>query len=139
MKTSAIFATTCVLLLFGAISAAADPQPEIARTPFLTIPEPLHDFGSVTGLTVRHTFALRNDGPTNVVIQRVRACCGARCTLAVSNIPPGAVSELQVLLDLTGRKGAFRKTLYLHTDDPMRPIIALRLAGTTAVTNAPPR
>jgi hypothetical protein len=118
-----------LLLLLARPLPAAEPAP-----PALAISEPLHDFGVVTARYANHVFTLRNAGASDLTITRVRACCGAKCELTVTNLPPGAASELRVALDLAGRSGVWHKTLYLHTNDPVRPIAAVRLTGTFAGT-----
>ena len=120
---------TLLSLLFLLPLPAAEPA-----APALVIPAPQFDAGTVTNRFLAHAFTLRNAGAAPLVITRIRACCGATCQLAATNLPPAATTELQVRLDLAGRSGAFRKTIYLHTSDPVHPITALRLAGRAAGT-----
>lgn len=120
---------TLLSLLFLLPLPAAEPA-----APALVIPAPHFDAGTVTNRFLTHAFTLRNAGAAPLAITRIRACCGATCQLAATNLPPAATTELQVRLDLAGRSGAFRKTIYLHTSDPVRPIAAVRLTGTFAGT-----
>ena len=122
-----LLAVACCLLPFPL--PAAEPA-----APALVIPAPQFDAGTVTNRFLAHAFTLRNAGAAPLVITRIRACCGATCQLAATNLPPAATTELQVRLDLAGRSGAFRKTIYLHTSDPVHPITAVRLAGRAAGT-----
>lgn len=118
-----------LLSLFPRPLPAAEPAPSV-----LVIPAPQFEAGTVTNSFLTHAFTLRNAGAAPLVITRIRACCGATCQLAATNLPPAATTELQVRLDLAGRSGAFRKTIYLHTSDPVHPITALRLTGHSAGT-----
>ena len=87
------------------------------------------EVGSVTNRYISHVFILCNQGEAPLVITRVHACCGASYHLSATNLPPTTSAELRVRLDLAGRTGPFRKTVYLHTNDPTHPITALRLVG----------
>ena len=117
----------CFLLMIGWLMTgglAAAPT-----NPVLAIPVPLFEVGSVTNRYISHVFILCNQGESPLVITRVRACCGASYHLSTTNLPPATSAEIRVRLDLAGRTGPFRKTVYLHTNDPAHPITALRLIG----------
>jgi hypothetical protein len=113
-------------LLIPALVAATPTVPE------LVIPAPQVDAGIVTKRFLTHVFSLRNAGQAPLHVLRVRSCCGASCSLSATNLPPGTSAQARVLLDLAGRSGSFRKTIYLHTNDPANPITPLRILGIAA-------
>lgn len=122
----------CWLLAVGCcLSPLPLPAAEPAA-PALVVTAPQFDAGTVTNRFLTHGFTFRNAGAAPLVITHVRACCGATCQLTATNLPPGAAAEARVRLDLAGRSGAFRKTIYLHTSDPVQPVVAVRLSGRAA-------
>ena len=100
------------------------------------------DFGTVANhQDVEHVFRLRNEGGAPVLIQRVRACCGATAALSSKIIPPGEAVELTVRLSLAGRLGAQKKSVYVISDDPVESCFPIQLSGTAtaALVAFPPR
>ena len=121
-------------LLFGCVSAvvglscvaSAEPSP---GPPVLSCTSTTFDFGATTNSMATHTFDICNKGGKSLLIGRVRTCCGASCTLTATNIPAGAAAEVRVCVDLADRRGAWRKAVYLHTNDPSHTVLAFRLYG----------
>jgi len=101
------------------------------KGPLLVCDEPTFNFGLRANTTnVDHTFVIRNDGDEVLVIDKVKASCG--CTVANitnRNIAPGDSSEITVKLSLRGRKGTQNKQITVHSNDPKRKRMALRLTG----------
>ncbi len=64
------------------------------------------------------TFNLTNTAPTEVTIERVQASCA--CTVArLPNLPwklaPGTNGQIEVAVDLRGKRGQFSKMVYVYT------------------------
>ena len=91
------------------------------------------DFGTIDkGANGVHTFVLTNTGDNALVISKCEKTCG--CTIPKCNpapISPGKSSQVVVTYD-TERLGPFNKTVKVHTNDPDRPVIHLRIKGTVA-------
>ncbi len=104
----------------------------VAAAPALVCAQPDLDLGAVTGTAARAHFTIANGGDEPLAITRVRACCGATCSLGPTNLPPGGSVDARVVVDIKGRSGTWRKTFYIFCNDPAQPIVALRLAGSQA-------
>jgi len=100
-------------------------------TPKLVCKESVHEFGSVDGSKPAiHTFTIRNEGDSDLVIKKIHAPCG--CTtfrLENKTLGPGTSLEIPVTLSLAGRKGPQQKSLYLETNDPVSPTLQLTMRG----------
>lgn len=98
------------------------------------------DFGFIEqGERARHTFALQNRGDKPLVLSSVDTSCS--CTQASlpkeQTLPPGCKGELVVGFDSTGRNGRQSQTVYLHSNDPITPIVELQITGTVKPTRLP--
>lgn len=93
--------------------------------------QPIFDFGTITNATtLTHQFKLSNTGNDDLVISRVRGSCGcSRAAVKEKRIPPGSTTRVEVVLDLKGRLGRERITIYVFSNDPGTPYLALRLQG----------
>jgi hypothetical protein len=103
----------------------------LQAAPKLVCAQPVHEFGNVEGSApVIHTFSVRNEGDSDLVIKKIHAPCG--CTtfrLENKTLAPGATLEIPVTLSLAGRKGPQQKSLYLETNDPALPTLQLTMRG----------
>lgn len=128
-----IFLLAVITAASGAASARAQ-----SNSPCLAVDCPTYDFGSAlnTG-QVAHVFVLRNTGSAKLDISKVQTSCGCATTkLGTNSIPPGAETELATALDLRGRSGPQRKSIYVHSNDPLKPIFQLQITGdAVAATN----
>ena len=107
------------------------PKPEESG-PDLRFDAYTFDFGFLEeGKQVGHTFAYENKGSEEVVLSKVDTSCG--CTQAFlseeKHIPPGGKGELVVGFDGTGRQGGQSETVYVHSNDPISPIVQLTIGG----------
>lgn len=100
--------------------------------PHITCDAPLFDFGvKPNSAEVDHNFEIRNIGDAPLVIAQVRSGCG--CTRAVldqNTIEPGNHAVLSTRLNLRGVVGLKRANIYLHTNDPEKPVFQCQLSGT---------
>lgn len=82
------------------------------------------DFGSVKkGSIVEKTFHVENSGDENLVIERVRSCCGY-VVVDVSDwtIEPGEKSEIRISSDSRLKSsGRDTKNITMLSNDPDRP------------------
>lgn len=113
-------------------SGLAGPEPaHAAGQPQIACRAPVHDFGAMDNrLSVTNAFVLENRGTAPLRISGVRACCGSSARLSSMVVPPGSNSVLEVRLSLHRRKGRQIKTVYVMSDDPVRPRYRIQLKGT---------
>ena len=125
-------ALTASALLFLVNAGGQTP----ALRPHLVCDEPLFDFGSRPNTEdVDHSFSLRNTGNAPVVVSRVRSGCGCtQAQLSQNTIEPGSNAVLNARLTLRGIVGVKRTSIYLHTNDPEKPVFLCQFSG-TAVTD----
>ena len=109
------FLSVVQLLAFAAPEIAAD----------LSI-----DLGEVVanGVVAREMF-VRNVGDKPLEVSRVKACCGAKATLAEMMIPPGTSSVLRVEVNPGASPGPFRKSVTVYSNDPKNPALMIPLVG----------
>ena len=112
-----------VVLGLGAVAMAA---------PRISADEPVYDFGEILeGLAVVHTFVLQNAGDESLTIDDIQVSCGCTTTsLAKSTLAPGESVDLEVTFDTAGFSGKMAKKIYVESNDPATPKLALQLTGT---------
>lgn len=119
-------ATMLIGFLLGLISTVTAAGPEL-RAEKADI-----GFGEVVqGVKVEQTFVFRNRGDAELVISQVRSSCGCTAALlSADRIPPGGKGELRAVFDSGRFRGGVSKTIFLHTNDPRRPVAEFTLRGT---------
>lgn len=124
MSVKSILMVVLAFTLIGKIAIAGGPELVTGKTVF--------DFGEVVqGTKVEHTFAFRNGGDSELVINQVRSSCGCTAALlSAERLPPGGKGELRAVFDSGRFRGAVSKTVSLHSNDPRRPVAELQLRGT---------
>jgi hypothetical protein len=90
------------------------------------------DFGFIEeGKQVGHTFAYENKGSEELVLSKVDTSCG--CVQAflteARHVSPGGKGELVVGFDSTRRQGGESQIVYVHSNDPISPIVQLQVGG----------
>ncbi len=102
-----------------------------AGEPKLVCDGRVHEFGKQLNTSVvSHTFTLENRGSAPLVIGKIRKGCGCTTTRIESRtIPPGESVDLDVSVDLKGRVGRQKKSVYLYTNDPTNRIVRLCMSG----------
>ncbi|MCM8759893.1 MAG: DUF1573 domain-containing protein, partial [Candidatus Omnitrophica bacterium] len=76
------------------------------------------------GRKIKHIFRFKNVGTQKLVISKVRSSCG--CALVSSSakeIAPGGKGFLRVIVDPAGRFGPQEYRIYVHSNDPISPLI----------------
>ncbi len=100
-------------------------------TPRIECDSPVYDFGTVTDQNkITHEFTIWNRGDTMLTITKVRACCGMKASMGCMEIAPSTNSVCRAVFDLSRRSGEQNKRIYLASDDPKQPYLALSLTGT---------
>ena len=112
----------CFLIAFFAMPALASPR--------LALDSPSVDFGEVAAnAALVREVRIGNAGDAPLRVSRVKACCGAKASLAETEIPAGTSSVLRVEFNPGANPGPFRKAVTLYSDDPKCPVLILPLTG----------
>jgi hypothetical protein len=92
---------------------------------------PIYDFGTVTNQSkIVHEFTIWNRGDSPLTITKVRACCGMEASMDAMELAPNTSSVCRAVFDLSRRGGEQNKKIYLASNDPKQPYLALSLTGT---------
>lgn len=120
------FVSVCFILLFCMFSAAS-----WASAPKIAVDQENFSFGQIyQGEKVEHTFHFQNTGDAPLNVEKVRTSCG--CTAALLSetvIGPGETGEVSATFDSARFRGEVIKTIYLYTDDPLKPVTQLYIRG----------
>ncbi len=122
---------TLLLLLVFFILILPTPNPALANSSKLYIPDPSYDFGQIPqGQTVEHVFVLKNSGKAPLEILSVTPDCNcAKVRLSTNRIKPGKQAELIVTFNSQGQRGGFTKLVIIETNDPVEPIKMIKIKG----------
>lgn len=103
---------------------------ELANAPVASFSEKTHDFGEMKqGEKKEHTFMLKNDGKSELIIRNIRSSCG--CTAVAPSkkvIAPGESAPVKVTFDSRGKRGRQSKSITVITNDPKTPTNQLRIS-----------
>ena len=110
----------------------AEPQKEPGPAPMLVCEEATYDLGQADSLRdIEHTFVLKNQGAATIAVQQVRSGCGCtKAEAADKTVAPGGTTKVAVHMSLRGRSGPQRFSVYVHSNDPQRPILSLQCTVT---------
>ena len=100
------------------------------RTPKVVFSNREYQFPNsiIVGSEVTTTFTFTNEGNAPLYIQRLDADCGCVATnISADEIPPDGNGAIQVKVDRD--IGRFRQNVFLHTNDPVTPIVNLQVSG----------
>lgn len=119
------------LLAVALTAVFASPALPVWAAPTLTVAQMEFNFGTVfRGESVRHVFAFSNSGDAPLVIEKVASSCGCTAALASARqLAAGESGEIQTSFDSTRFRGEVSKLVYLYTNDPVRPMVQLRIRG----------
>ncbi len=107
---------------------------EITGNPVASCSSPVCDFGTRSNRnSTNHVFVIENKGQSPLIISHIRSGCGCtQATLSTNTILPGQSATLKATLNLHGYVGPKRATIYLHTNDPVTPILQCLFTGIAA-------
>ena len=108
-----LFVFTLIMLTVSVVSA------QEKEAVFTVKGESIHDFKTINEVdgAVSHTFKIKNEGQTPLVITNVAPSCG--CTSrewTKEPIAPGKTGDIKVTFDPTGRPGPFVKTISVYSN-----------------------
>jgi hypothetical protein len=103
---------------------------QLANAPVAVFPEKSHDFGTMKqGERKDHTFNLKNEGKSELIIRNIRSSCG--CTAVAPSrkvLAPGESAPVKVTFDSRGKRGRQSKSITIITNDPKTPTNILRVS-----------
>lgn len=115
-----------------ALLVSRDKIPEIKRDgPDIRFSKYRYNFGRIKpGREVRCKFIFTNKGTAPLIIKKVRAGCGC-VDIEVSQtfLVPGEKGKIKVKFDTEGREGIQKQFIYVHSNDPITPLILLSVEG----------
>jgi len=122
MRTTVCPVVAFLICLCGSLAFAA---PDIKFT------SPQFDFGEVyQGERVQHAFEFVNAGQDPLLIDRVHSSCGCTAVLvSEKNLAPGAKGQIKTNFDSARFRGSVSKTIYLYSNDPVKPVVQLKIKG----------
>ncbi len=127
-----------ILLLFFTVSIRAEPVNAPAAQPELQFDTTAYDFGVVRQEDpVKHTFAFKNAGKGDLVLQSIKTTCG--CTAATASTGPfrsGDSGALEASYDTRGKFGHTQKEIRVFSNDPRSPHV-LMISGTVTESMHP--
>ncbi len=122
MTRSLAFLTLLLILLYAGLGTAGGPK--------IAFDNEAYDFGRVLyGETVKHEFVVTNAGDQVLRIEKLQATCGCTRTIkGKAEVPPKGKTVIEAEFDTTGlRPGRKEKSIYVHSNDPVRPVVKLTL------------
>ena len=119
------------ILALGLLCALVPAFVFAGTGPRIHFTEQEHDLGEVIyGETLSWDFVLSNTGDADLVIGRITSSCG--CTKAIrgnTTVSPGGSSEVFMQIRTIGMSsGKYSKSIAVHSNDPERPVIVLKLS-----------
>jgi hypothetical protein len=108
-----------IIFVFIAVLLATGTTRAQEESAVLSVTESTYDFGDIqeSAGDASHTFIVKNDGKSPLVISRVIASCG--CTSPVwtkEPILPGKTGNVAVTFNPKGRPGPFTKTISVYSN-----------------------
>jgi len=120
-------------LVFLAFLVGADVSALALSPPRITQLEKEWDFGRVEkGRISEKTFSLRNSGGEDLIIESISECCGYLVSnLSSWRVKPGGTIDLKVVCDSSKKViGEDRKSVIVHSNDPLRPKLTIAVRAT---------
>jgi hypothetical protein len=115
-----------------AASFQEQPREHAIAAPQAQFDTLLVDLGDVpaVGKPVEFVFPVRNGGTTELVVKNVLTSCDClRCEKPEEPIRPGEESAVRLLYNVESKKGPFRHSALVETNDPEAPHIILTATG----------
>jgi len=107
--------------------------PIYSKGPDIRFDRYVHNFGKIppdTKKKIECIFKFKNIGKEELIISKVRASCGcAAVLLSKNNVPTDGKGEVKVSFAATGRRGFQNHKVYIHSNDPITPLVQLQIQG----------
>jgi hypothetical protein len=116
-------------------NAASRSQAGHQTAPVVSLPTLYTDKGELPQGTENTLFQIpiRNAGQADLLVNDVISSCVCTVTEKPNEpIPPGDAATITIQCATSGIVGPFEQSVYIHTNDPVTPIVAMSLAGYVA-------
>ncbi|HZS07567.1 MAG TPA: DUF1573 domain-containing protein [Blastocatellia bacterium] len=138
MRSNPHFRNYALALLLLTLTAAAFGQAPSTPQPKVSIAQTEFNFGEVKeGVTVSHTFIVRNKGAANLEIKSVRPACGCTASDFDKVVAPGQEGKITLNVKTTGFHGAISKFADVTTSDPDNPNFTLTMVMLVSRESSP--
>lgn len=98
--------------------------------PNIVSEDPVYSFGRIDSKQkVKHIFKVSNNGDKELLISRVRGCCGTTVSCSNKRLMPGESTDVYVKLSFFGKRGSQRKMIYVESNDPDTKYYTLTVSG----------
>lgn len=115
------------LFLFVILAPVAGGSPTEPRIQF---DGRSHDFGRVGHVLLKEEFEFSNAGDAPLMILQVKSSCGCTAVLVSDRkLAPGDRGIIRAVVDPSRYTGAFAAHVDVYTDDPIEPVVRLRLSA----------
>ena len=141
-KRASLVKSFVLCTIFGLMVYLLSPVKAFA-TPNLTFSDTYFNFGQIyQNQKVEHLFTFKNTGDQVLNIEKVKTSCG--CTAAILSeklIKPDESGEINITFNSGLRQGSQKKTIYVHSNDPVERIVQLIIEAFVKVDleASPPR
>jgi hypothetical protein len=106
-------------------------QEQLDNAAVIKVEQERFNFGKVKqGEKLDFTYVIRNEGNDDLILRKIKPSCG--CTAINPEkmvLKKGESSEIKVILNTTGLKGAQHKTITIISNDPVNSSITLHIQG----------
>ena len=121
----------CFLCFSGCVFAFSGNGWCTGSDPSIHAEDKIFDFGKAFQKeSIPHVFYFKNAGGGILKVKKVRSSCGCTAALASKDeLRPGETGELKITFKTGSMKGHKSKTVFLHTNDPVRPVTEFKIVG----------
>ncbi len=111
------------------ILARDEQADKIKNAPIISLSKLYHNFGTVKeGSVLQLDILVRNNGKSELKIEKVNASCGCTAALMSENvIKPGGNGNLHIELDTSNMHGKKTRTVRIRSNDPVNPRLVITL------------
>jgi len=106
-------------------------EEQVENAPRIIVENDRFNFGQMKkGEKLEFTFVLKNEGNNDLLIRKLKPSCG--CTAIKPEkmvLKKGESSNIKIIFNTTGLKGAQHKTITVITNDPKNPSVLLHIQG----------
>lgn len=107
--------------------------PAVSAQPRLALETAEYELGSLTpGEIIEQNIPVRNKGTATLEVSKVRSSCNCITARIINNsAAPGGETGIFFVFDPAqlDKNGGFKKYLYIHSNDPDRPVVRLTISG----------
>lgn len=131
MRTLFTHVAPVALVALVAFAASADAQPAITVAPASI------ELGSVAQAKLDTVVVITNTGSEPLMVQKLLTSCGCTTTkFEARTIAPGETARVPVTVDARSKKGDFRTSISVLSNDPRTPSVTVPIHGAAMQASA---